>query len=55
MHLAEVTLGYDDGVNVEVLTGISDGDIVAVNVGQTAHEGEAVQAVMQPEQHVAED
>jgi len=55
MHLAEVTLGYDDGVNVEVLSGISDGDIVAVNVGQTAHEGEAVQPVMQPEQHVVED
>jgi len=55
LHLAEVTLGYDDGVNVEVLTGIRDGDIVAVNVGQSAHEGEAVQPVMQPEQHVTED
>ena len=47
MHLAEVTLGYDDGVNVEVTTGISDGDVVAVNVGQSAHEGETVQPVMQ--------
>jgi membrane fusion protein (multidrug efflux system) len=55
MHLAEVTLGYDDGVNVEVLSGISDADIVAVNVGQSAHEGETVQPVMQPEQHVVED
>ena len=55
MHLAEVTLGYDDGVHVEVLSGISDGDVVAVNVGQSAHEGETVQPVMQPEQHVTED
>jgi membrane fusion protein, multidrug efflux system len=47
MHLAEVTLGYDDGVNVEVTSGISDSDVVAVNVGQSAHEGETVQPVMQ--------
>ena len=56
MHLAEVTLGYDDGVNVEVTSGISDGDVVAVNVGQSAREGEIVQAVMQNAPHAgAED
>jgi RND family efflux transporter MFP subunit len=56
MHLAEVTLGYDNGINVEVTSGISDSDVVAVNVGQSAREGEVVQAVMQNAQHAgAED
>ncbi len=56
MHLAEVTLGYDNGVNVEVTSGISDSDVVAINVGQSAREGEIVQAVMQNAQHAgAED
>ena len=55
LHLAEVTLGYDDGVNVEVTSGISDSDIVAINVGQAAHEGEIVQPVMQNVQRAAED
>jgi membrane fusion protein, multidrug efflux system len=55
LHLAEATLGYDDGVNVEVTSGISDSDIVAINVGQAAHEGEIVQPVMQNVQRAAED
>jgi membrane fusion protein, multidrug efflux system len=56
MHLAEVTLGYDNGVNVEVTSGISENDVVAVNVGQSAREGEIVQAVMQNAPHAgAED
>lgn len=55
MHLAEATLGYDDGVNVEVTSGIGDSDIVAINVGQAAHEGEIVQPVMQNVQRAAED
>ncbi|HVN28549.1 MAG TPA: efflux RND transporter periplasmic adaptor subunit [Candidatus Binataceae bacterium] len=55
LHLAEVTLGYDDGINVEVISGINENDVVAVNVGQSAREGEVVQPVMQPEQHVTED
>ena len=56
MHLAEVTLGYDNGINVEVTSGISDSDVVAVNVGQSAREGEIVQAVMQDAPHAgAED
>ena len=55
MHLAEVTLGYDDGINVEVTSGITDSDVVAVNVGQSAREGETVQPVMQNVQHAAED
>ena len=42
-----VTLGYDNGVNVEVTSGISGSDVVAINAGQSAHEGEIVQPVMQ--------
>lgn len=55
MHLAEATLGYDDGVNVEVTSGINDSDIIAINVGQSAHEGEVVQPMMQNVQRAAED
>jgi len=56
MHLAPVTLGYDNGINVEVTSGIGEDDVVAVNVGQSAREGEMVQAVMQDTQHAgAED
>jgi RND family efflux transporter MFP subunit len=56
MHLAEVTLGYDNGVNVEVTGGINENDIVAINVGQSAQEGEIVQPVMQNVQRAgAED
>ena len=45
LHLAEVTLGYDNGQTVEVLSGINPTDKVAVNVGQAAHDGENVQPV----------
>jgi hypothetical protein len=46
LHLAEVTLGYDDGQTVEVIRGISDNDMVALNVGQAARNGERVQPVL---------
>jgi hypothetical protein len=45
LHLAEVTLGYDNGQTVEVLSGINPDDKVAVNVGQAARDGENVQPV----------
>jgi RND family efflux transporter MFP subunit len=45
LHLAEVTLGYDNGQTVEVLSGIDPADKIAVNVGQAAHDGENVQPV----------
>ena len=45
LHLAEVTLGYDNGQMVEVTSGINDNDKVAVNVGQAARDGEHVQPV----------
>ena len=46
LHLAEVTLGYDNGVAVQVTQGVAPGDLVALNVGQSAHDGEIVQPVM---------
>jgi len=48
LHLAEVTLGYDNGQTVEVLSGINPTDKVAVNVGQAARDGENVQPVTDP-------
>jgi RND family efflux transporter MFP subunit len=45
LHLAEVTLGYDNGQTVEIVSGIGANDKVAVNVGQAARDGEHVQPV----------
>jgi hypothetical protein len=45
LHLAEVTLGYDNGRTVEVTAGISPKDQVAINVGQSARDGEVVQPI----------
>jgi RND family efflux transporter MFP subunit len=45
LHLVEVTLGYDNGQTVEVLSGVAPNDKVAVNVGQAARDGENVQPV----------
>jgi len=42
LKLAEVTLGYDDGINVEVTKGVAADDMVALNVGQAARDGEPV-------------
>ncbi len=42
LHLARVSLGYDNGIEVEVRSGISDNAMVAVNVGQAARDGEPV-------------
>ncbi len=50
LHLSEVTLGYDDGQTIEITSGLADNDIVAVNVGQSAREGERVQRVFRDAQ-----
>jgi membrane fusion protein (multidrug efflux system) len=51
LKLIPVSLGFDDGVNVEVTGEISDQDMVALNVGQAAHDGERVQPITaQPQQ-----
>lgn len=44
LHLAEVTLGYDDGIKVETVSGLSGDELIAMNVGQAAEEGELVRA-----------
>jgi len=43
--LAEVALGYDDGRTVEVVSGVDAEDDIAMNVGQSARDGELVRAV----------
>ncbi len=45
LHLAEVALGYDNGQQIEITRGVSGNDMVAINVGQAARDGEAVQPV----------
>lgn len=47
LHLTQVKLGYDNGIAVEVAAGIEADAIVALNVGQSAHDGEKVQPVRQ--------
>ncbi len=46
LSLVEVTLGYDDGQNVEIRRGVAAGDLVALDIGQAARDGEAVQPVL---------
>ena len=47
VHLAPVTLGYDNGYAVEATSGISMDDLIALNLGQSATEGERVQPIQQ--------
>jgi membrane fusion protein, multidrug efflux system len=45
LHLVEVVLGYDDGLNVEIKSGLSSDDLVAINMGQAVEDGEPVRTV----------
>lgn len=45
LRLIPVSLGYDNGAAVEVSGDLTDQDMVAVNVGQAAHDGEHVQPI----------
>jgi RND family efflux transporter MFP subunit len=47
IHLAPVTLGFDNGYSVEATSGITMDDQIALNLGQSATEGERVQALQQ--------
>jgi RND family efflux transporter MFP subunit len=50
LHLAEVELGSDDGTAVEIVEGMANGDVVALDVGQAVEDGDRVQPVeAQPE------
>jgi RND family efflux transporter MFP subunit len=46
IHLARVALGNDDGREVQIASGLSKDDMVAVNVGQGVEEGDPVQPVV---------
>jgi RND family efflux transporter MFP subunit len=48
VHLAEVTLGRDDGYRVEVTGDVQPGDMVAMNLSQAARDNELVQPVQSP-------
>jgi membrane fusion protein, multidrug efflux system len=45
LKLVEVTLGHDDGYTVEVNGDLRPGELIAVNVGEAARNGEPVQPV----------
>jgi multidrug efflux pump subunit AcrA (membrane-fusion protein) len=45
LQLAQVTLGLDDGHNVEVTGPVHQGDLVAMNLGQAPRDGTPVQPI----------
>jgi hypothetical protein len=47
LSLVPVTLGYDNGQTVVVEGDVRGDDLVALNVGQAAEDGEVVHPVMQ--------
>lgn len=46
IHLVKVALGNDNGSNVQIASGLSASNLIAVNVGEGVEEGEPVQPVM---------
>lgn len=49
IHLAPVTLGFDDGMKCQIVEGLQGNEMVALNLGQTAREGEVVRPMPQPQ------
>jgi multidrug efflux pump subunit AcrA (membrane-fusion protein) len=45
LKLAPVTLGYDNGIDVQITDGIADNDVVALSVGQAARDGDPVRPI----------
>ena len=45
IHLVKVRLGLDDGINSEITRGLNGDEIVALGMGQTAHDGQLVRPV----------
>lgn len=45
LTLSPVTLGYDDGISVQITNGVAPNDVIALNVGQAARDGERVQPI----------
>jgi membrane fusion protein (multidrug efflux system) len=48
VHFQRVRLGVDDGANVEVLDGLSGGEVVALNLGPEVADGAAVRVKEEP-------
>src|SRR5260370_40684255 len=48
-HLEPVTLGFDDGMRCQIVEGLKGNEMVALNLGQTAREGEVVRPMQQPQ------
>jgi RND family efflux transporter MFP subunit len=42
IHLAEVALGQDDGIHCQVVHGLEGNEMVAINLGQAARDGQVV-------------
>jgi RND family efflux transporter MFP subunit len=51
IRLAEVTLGFDNGRDVEITHGVEAGALVALNLGQAVRNGQAVQPVRLNDMH----
>ncbi|HEY6301144.1 MAG TPA: efflux RND transporter periplasmic adaptor subunit, partial [Candidatus Binatus sp.] len=49
IHLEPVTLGFDDGLRCQIVEGLKGDEMVALNLGQTAREGEVVRPMQQPQ------
>ena len=45
LKLASVTLGYDNGIDIQITDGIAPDDLVALNVGQAARDGDPVRPI----------
>lgn len=48
IHLEPVTLGFDDGIRCQIVEGLRGNELVALNLGQSAREGEVVRPMQQP-------
>jgi len=47
IHLEPVTLGFDDGMKCQIVEGLQGNEMVALNLGQSAREGEVVRPMQQ--------
>ncbi|HUY39675.1 MAG TPA: efflux RND transporter periplasmic adaptor subunit [Candidatus Binataceae bacterium] len=49
VHLVKVKLGLDDGIKSEVVEGLSGNEMVAINLGQVARDGQLVRTAEEPQ------
>lgn len=50
VHLVKVKLGLDDGIKSEVIEGLTGNEMVAINLGQVARDGQLVRTTEEPQQ-----